>query len=75
MPRPKAVERLNLTLIKLEYAVADFNHRVQRGDGEPDGAELEALLTLLLATNRMVLDAIAITGRADKTRSPDIFAA
>jgi hypothetical protein len=59
MTSSKIADVLELALIELEYAVADFLHERSSADVEARRRDLAALLSKLLAANRTVQNAIA----------------
>ena len=59
MKSSKIADVLELALIELEYAVADFLHQQTTGDLEGHRRDLEALMSKLLGANRTVQNAIA----------------
>jgi hypothetical protein len=59
MTSSKIADVLELALIELEYAVADFLHQSSSGDPEARRHDLDTLMSKLLGANRTVQNAIA----------------
>ena len=68
----QAINDLELVLIELEYAAADYSHRQASTSDPLERADLEALLYKIVTAKRVVkyaLDSIQIPSEGDMVRA------